>query len=262
MNPAPVHHWLPWMGAVGGLAVGSFLNTAALALAGGPGPWRARSACPACGHRLAWYELIPLLSFLLQGGRCRHCHGRISPLYPAGELAAAAAGGLALWRWGAGAEGLGTAAFCLVLLVCALVDARAGWVPDVVVLPAAGGALVLAPWLPLGGWAAALAGAGLTAGAMWLVAFLFRLARGREGLGLGDVKLGLLLGAFLGWPGAMLAVGLGAVAGLGFYLALWARGRLAWDAELPFAPFLALGGGVAALFGPEALARLGEGWAV
>lgn len=261
MSPALSEDWLPWVGAIGGLAVGSFLNTAALALAGGPSPWRMRSACPACGHRLAWYELVPLLSFLVLRGRCRHCHGRISPLYPAGELAAGVAVGLTLWRWGAGTTGLTTAAFCLVLLVCALVDAWAGLVPDVVVLPAAGVALGLAPWLPLGSWAAALAGAGVTAGVLWLVAFLFRLARGREGLGLGDVKLGLLMGAFLGWPGAMLAVGLGAAAGLGFYLVLLALGRVAWDSELPFAPFLALGGGAMALFGPEALVWLGEGWA-
>lgn len=244
----PAGAW-PWMAGLGGLILGSFLNTLALSLAGGASPWRARSACPQCGHRLAWFELLPLLSFTVQAGRCRHCHGRLSLIYPVGEALTALTALACFWRFGPTLLGLAALVFCLVLLVSALVDIKSMLVPDVLVLPALALTLVLSPWLPGPGLLSALVGALFIGGGMWAVAWLFRSLRGVEGLGLGDVKLGALLGAFLGPSGGGLALGLGAASGLLFYLLLYAAGKVEWRTRLPFAPFLSLGGALMCLAG-------------
>mgnify|MGYP000126759403 CR=1 FL=1 len=244
----PAGAW-PWLAGLGGLILGSFLNTLALGLAGGASPWRARSACPKCGHRLAWFELLPLVSFALQRGRCRHCAGTLSPIYPLGEALTALTALACLWRFGPTALGLYSLAFCLVLLVCALVDIKSMIVPDALVLPALGLTLAASHWLPGLGLGQSLFGALFIGGGMWCVALLFRSLRGIEGLGMGDVKLGALLGAFLGPTAGGLALGLAAAGGLLFYLALYAVGRVEWRSRLPFAPFLSLGGAIMCLVG-------------
>lgn len=244
----PVGAW-PWVAGLGGLILGSFLNTLALSLAGGASPLRARSACPKCGHRLAWFELLPLLSFVLQRGRCRHCYEKLSPLYPVGEALTALTVLTCLWRFGPTALGLVSIAFCLVLLVCALVDIKSMIVPDMVVLPALALTLAASSWLPGSSLSQAVVGAMFIGGGMWCVARLFRSLRGVEGLGMGDVKLGALLGAYLGPTAGGLALGLAAASGLVFYLALYALGRVEWRSRLPFAPFLCLGGALMCLAG-------------
>lgn len=244
----PAGAW-PWMAGLGGLILGSFLNTMVLSLAGGASPWRARSACPKCGHRLAWFELLPLVSYALQKGRCRHCTEKLSLLYPMGEALTALTVLVCFWRFGPSALGLVSLVFCLVLLVCALVDIKSMIVPDAVVLPALALALLASPWLPGLGLAQSFFGAIFIGGGMWGVAWLFRSLRGIEGLGMGDVKLGALLGAYLGPTAAGLALGLAAASGLIFYLALYALGRVEWRSRLPFAPFLCLGGAAMCLAG-------------
>ncbi len=244
----PAGAW-PWMAGLGGLILGSFLNTLALSLAGGASPWRARSACPKCGQRLAWFELLPLVSFALQRGRCRHCSEKLSIIYPLGEALTALTVLICLWRFGPTALGLAALAFCLVLLVCALADIKSMIVPDAIVLPALALALVVSPWLPGLGLAQALFGAVFIGGGMWGVARLFRSLRGVEGLGMGDVKLGALIGAFLGPTAGGLSLGLAAASGLVFYLALYVASRVEWRSRLPFAPFLCLGGAVMCLAG-------------
>lgn len=244
----PAGAW-PWMAGLGGLILGSFLNTLALSLAGGASPWRARSACPKCGHQLAWFELLPLISYAVQAGRCRHCRTPLSLIYPVGEALTALSVLACFWRFGPSVQGLAALVFCLVLLVSALVDIKSMIVPDVMVLPALALALGLCPWLPGSGLAQALVGSLFIGGGMWAVARIFRALRGVEGLGLGDVKLGALLGAFLGPVGGGLALGLAAACGLLFYLALYAAGRVRWRSRLPFAPFLCLGGAIMCLAG-------------
>ena len=228
-------------GGVAGLFLGSFLNVCALYLAGGPSPWRARSACPLCGHGLAWRDLAPVVSFLALGGRCRSCQGPISPLYPAGELACALV--CAFWLHQGGLSWITGAwiFFSLVLVMAGLADWASGLVPDLLVLPALGLALGLSPWLPGPGLIGALVGAAAVGGGLLLVALAYRRLRGREGLGMGDVKLGLFLGALLGWPQAGLAVTAGAAATLAFYGLLALFRRVSWQAPVPLAPFLALG---------------------
>lgn len=234
-------HSVPWsaalLAALPGAVLGSFLNSLALGLVGQGSVWRARSACPACGLTLAPRDLLPLVSWLLLRGRCRGCRTPISPLYPLSEMAAAALAvawlllplplGQSLW-------GL---AFSLTLLTLALADLWAGLVPDLLVLPALALALGGAAWAGQG--QEALLGAAAVGGGLWAVAQGHALLSGRDGLGLGDVKLAALLGALLGWEAGAQAVLLAAVLGLARGLA---RGRAKWGQPLAFAPCLALAG--------------------
>lgn len=227
-----------------GGVLGSFLNVWALSCGGAPGVWRGRSCCPICGRALTWRELVPIYSFLAQRGRCRSCGGRLSRQYLTAEALGALAAGLVLGFHGPTPAGLGRLALAACLLAVSLVDWREHLIPDMALLPAALIGLVLADRLPSGGPAAAiLAGLACAAG-LWLLAWLYRRLRGREGLGLGDVKLGALLGLYLGLDGAVWAILLGSLSGLVYFGLLYLRGRHDWDQALPLGPFLAAGAGL------------------
>lgn len=226
--------------AAPGLAVGSFLNVVAARLPLHRSLVKPRSACMSCGTEIAARDNIPLLSYLVLRGRCRHCASHIPLRYPAVELATALlVGGCAL-RFGLTAYALLAAGFCIVLVAISAIDLEHRIIPNRIVVPAA--AVVLAAQeirAPSVEWPlAALAAA--------LVLFLAAVAYPR-GMGMGDVKLALLLGAMLGRTvAAALMVGL--VAALVPALVLVAKhGRAARGLAIPLGPFLALGA-VAALF--------------
>ncbi len=202
-----------------GLLAGSFLNAAAYRLPQGISMVKPRSHCPRCGRQLRAWENLPLLSWLLQAGRCRGCRAPISLRYP---LLEAAAGGiflLAYKRLGltpAVIEACVLLAAWLALIAC---DWEWRQLPDELTLGGLGLALVWSWWSgPAGaageaGVARAAAGALVGAAAPAAVAGLYRLWRGREGLGMGDVKLMAMIGAFLGAAGALLTLALAAMAG-------------------------------------------------
>lgn len=236
-------------------AVGSFLGSVILRLPADRPVLGARSACPHCGRRLRPRELIPLLSWLWQRGRCRRCGARLGPFYPLVELAALA---VAIWSvvlfpgplaWAS--AGLGWA-----LLVAAEIDRRHLWLPDAVVLPlVAAGPLVLwaaAPAQALPGVVGAVAGFAFMAALAWL----YRQLRGREGLGPGDAKLFAAAGAWTtpaGLPGVLL---IAAVSGLAAAMLSRRReGHLSGDRAVAFGPFLALGLWLTWSFGPVLLTQ-------
>lgn len=198
-----------------------------------------RSRCPACGTTLAARDLVPLLSYLLLRGRCRHCRAPIDPAEPGAELAALLLAALAVALLDP-LPALVAALVGWVLLAAALVDRRTLLLPDLLTLPliAAGLAAAgfgLAPASPLGSLAGALSGLAGTA----LLAEAYRRLRGREGLGMGDAKLLAAAGAWLG-PGALpLVLLIGAAAALAAALATGAHRRP--QEPLPFGPWLALG---------------------
>lgn len=191
--------------------IGSFVGVLVARLPDGRGVLLARSSCDSCGARLGPAELVPLLSYLVLRGRCRHCRAPIGAFHPGVELAAL---GIALW---AATEASGAALWlsCVLgwsLLALALIDARAFWLPDALTLPLLGLGLAGTAWLDpaalgdhaigaVAGWAAF---AGVAAG--------YRALRGREGLGGGDARLLGAAGAWLGWA-ALPAVVLGAALG-------------------------------------------------
>lgn len=250
------------LGGLFGCLVGSFLNVVAyrlpriaLAEIEGRAPDFSlsfpASHCPACDATLSWRENIPLLSFLAQGGKCRHCAAGIPLRYPILEAMGALLGAAAIWRFGFTVEGGAAAAFLLTLLVLAAIDLETGLLPDRATLPLLWAGLLLAAF----GFGPeprdALLGAALGYGLLEGLNRLCRLAIGRDGLGGGDAKLAAALGAWLG-PVALasvllLAFVLGAVYGVTRSKKA-ASDAASVSAELPFGPWLALAGASALLW--------------
>ncbi len=227
------------------LALGSFVNVVAARVPLRRSVVRPRSACMACGSELAWYDNVPVLSYLLLRGRCRSCGARISPLYPAVELATAGLVAACFVVFGLSGKAVVAAFFCAVLVAITATDLTHRIVPNRIVLPAALVVLLAQTALsPSPEWAI---------GALGAAGFLFAAALAYPaGMGMGDVKLALLLGAMLG---RLVAVGLmvGMLAALIPSAVLLARhGSAARKMGIPFAPFLAFGA-VVALFAGKTL---------
>ncbi len=179
------------LGAGLGLVAGSFLATLVVRWPEGRG-LSGRSACDHCARPIPFHDLVPILSWLWLGGRCRACGAPISALHP-GMEGAAALMGAAAFAAAPGAQGLLGALFGWTILALAVLDVRHLWLPDRLTLPLLALGLAAGP-APLAdrALAAAIAGGGLL-----LVLLGYRWWRGREGLGLGDVKLGAALGSWL-----------------------------------------------------------------
>ena len=209
-----------------------------------------RSACPACGHAITAIENIPVVSWLALRGRCRACKAPISPRYPVVELVAGALAVAAVWQFGAGWKGLAACAFLWTLLALAFIDADTQLLPDDLTLPLLWGGLVanlFGLFVPL---ASAVVGAIAGYLVLWAVYWLFKLVRGKEGMGYGDFKLLAALGAWLGWPMlpqiVLVSSVLGAVGGI-LMIVLKGRDKAV---PLPYGPWLAGAGAVALFFGP------------
>jgi leader peptidase (prepilin peptidase)/N-methyltransferase len=231
-----------------GLAVGSFLNVVAARLPRRQSLSKPRSACPGCGSPIAWYDNVPVLSYALLRGRCRSCSAPIGLRYPIVELVTGLLVALCVLVFGLTAHAAVAAGFCVVLVAISAIDMEHRIIPNRIVVPAAGIALVAQTALePSPEWALAGFGAAL---------FLFAAALAYPaGMGMGDVKLALLLGAVLG---RHVAVGMmvGMVAALLPSIVLFARhGAAARKMAIPFGPFLAFGA-VVALFAGERLLDL------
>jgi leader peptidase (prepilin peptidase)/N-methyltransferase len=229
-----------------GLAIGSFLNVVAARVPLKRSIVRPGSACLSCGHELSWRENVPVLSWLALRGRCKGCGVRIGAVYPAVELVTAllVAGSFLAFGWSG--KAFVAAFFCAVLVTVSATDLSHRIVPNVVVLPATVVVLVAMTALePSVEWLLGAFGAAL---------FLFLAALAYpKGMGMGDVKLALLLGAMLGRT-VPVALMVGMVAALVPSFVLLARhGSAARKMGIPFAPFLSLGGVVALFFGDELL---------
>lgn len=229
-----------------GLALGSFLNVVAARLPERRSVVHPGSACMECGEEIHWYDNIPLFSYLALRGKCRACGTKFGLLYPAVEVASALLVAGCVWKFGLTAHSAVAAFFCLALVVVSATDIRKRIVPNKVVLPAT--AIVLPAMTlvhPSPQWALGALGASL---------FLFvALLAYPSGMGMGDVKLALLIGAATGWyaPVALMVGMFAALVPAAFLLAR--HGQAARKMAIPFAPFLAFGA-VVALFAGEPLA--------
>jgi leader peptidase (prepilin peptidase)/N-methyltransferase len=228
-----------------GAAIGSFVNVLAYRLPRHESIVRPRSRCPECGTQIAAYDNVPVLSWLLLGGRCRSCGARISVRYPIVEALTAALFVVVGLKIGIERELIPSLAFVIVLVAAAETDFEHQIIPNRLMAPAAVAAVIL--------WAIADPGrlpenlvAGAAAGGLLLAAAVAYPA----GMGMGDVKLAAVMGLYLGKsvaPALLVGFAAGALVGIGLIAAHGAKAR---KQGVPFAPFLALGGLVALLYGP------------
>jgi leader peptidase (prepilin peptidase) / N-methyltransferase len=228
------------------LALGSFLNVVAARVPLRRSIVSPGSACMACGHPISWYDNVPVVSWLLLRGRCRSCHAGIPWVYPAVEITTALLVAGCVLAFGVTLDALVAAFFCAVLVVISATDLAHRIIPNRVVVPAA--AIVLAAQTilhPSPEWALAALGA---------AAFLLAAAIAYPGgMGMGDVKLALLMGAMLGRT-VPVALMLGMFLALVPSVVLLARhGSAARKMGIPFGPFLALGSVLALFWGRRLL---------
>ncbi len=250
-----------WFGvavaAAYGLVVGSFLNVVIHRLPRGGSLLHPPSRCPACGAPVRWYDNIPVLSFVLLWGRCRSCRAPIALRYPAVELLGGVAAVAPLLRFGLTVPGVEAMLLLVLLIPLAFIDLEHHILPDVLTLP--GIALGLGCSL-VGGLVPpveAAVGAAVGAAIPLAVIAIYRRLRGIEGMGLGDSKLLAMIGAFLGWRGTLLTLGLAATAGAAVGIVLIASGKARRDTELPFGTFLASAAAVVLFAGRALLVSLG-----
>lgn len=234
----------PALAAVTGLVFGSFLNVCVWRLPLGLSVVAPASYCPACERKLNWWELVPVLSYLALGGRCRTCRSRISPVYPLVELATAGVFAASVLTWGLSPRAAAAVIFGCLLIVGGMIDALHRIIPDRITLPGMVAGLLLSTFSPEVGLVSAIVGLASGGGLLLGIA----MATG-GGMGGGDIKLGAMMGAFLGWQGLLVALFLGFVIGAVFGGALLLTGRKGRRDLMAFGPFLAVGGLVATFWG-------------
>jgi leader peptidase (prepilin peptidase)/N-methyltransferase len=256
-----------------GSVLGSFLNVCILRLPLGESVVRPRSRCPGCGRQLRWYENVPIVSWLVLRGRCATCRARISWRYPAVETLSGLLL-LGLWRlYGATPAFWVAAPFALALVVLFFTDYDHQLLPDAITLTGVVAGLAVSPLNPFlgeGAWRRVLAsclGAALGAGGLWLVGAVYSRLRHVDAMGLGDVKMMGMVGAFSGPKGVLVTLFAASLVGAAFGLAMIPlRGKTLKDA-LPFGCFLAPAALLALLVGQAALdgymryiRQIGGGW--
>jgi leader peptidase (prepilin peptidase) / N-methyltransferase len=245
---------MTWAAFVFGLVIGSFLNVCIHRLPAGQSIVHPRSSCPGCGHLIRPYDNIPVLSYLLLGGRCRDCGARISPRYPLVELLSGGFAAMTVTRFGPGWEGVVMFLLIAAFLVITFIDIDHRIIPDVISLPGIGIGLAasFAPGMitPL----EAVIGMLVGGGSLFLVAWGYELLTHREGMGGGDIKLLAMIGAFMGWKGVLFTIFVASLTGTLAGVALMLRQRGGLKLAVPFGPFLAIGAIAYLFIGPETLA--------
>ncbi len=257
-----------------GLLIGSFLNVCVFRLPRDLSVITpARSFCPFCEETIAWYDNIPVLSYILLRAKCRRCGARIPMRYPVVELATAIAFAISVAAFGVTPPALKYAVFSAIMITLIASDLEERILPDEFTIGGALAGLILAWFVPLRGefaflilpyswgtrWLSvgeAVLGAGVSSGSIWLAGWLFEKIRHREGLGLGDVKMIMMIGAFLGLPAALLTlIAASLVGAIGGLLYIKIAGKDASTYELPFGSFLGVAALAVAIY-TEAFVRL------
>ena len=244
------------LAGLAGLLIGSFLNVCIYRLPRDLSVVAPRSFCPECDKPIAWFDNVPVLSYLLLRGRCRKCKERIPLRYPIVELLTAVFFFCAVWMLGPTIAALKFCVFAAILVTLVFSDLEERILPDEFTLGGTAAGVIFAAFVPftygimrmlllrvdnprLVSMAESLFAALFCGGTLWLVGYLYEKIRHREGLGFGDVKMVAMIGAFLGLQGALmtLIVGslLGAIVGLCY---IWFTGKDASTYELPFGTFL------------------------
>ncbi|MBT8339666.1 MAG: A24 family peptidase [Desulfatitalea sp.] len=236
-----------------GICVGSFLNVCIFRLPSGRSIVKPPSACPKCGTGIRWYDNIPVVSYILLGGKCRNCRARVSLRYPTVELLTGLSA-LVLWlQFGAQWHTLIYFVFIAALLAITFIDIDHQIIPDEISLPGIPIGFALSFLNPNLTWSQSLIGIVVGAGALYGVIWCYYLATGRQGMGFGDVKLLGMIGAFIGWQGVLFTIMASSFIGTLVGLAEMIRTRQGMRLKIPFGPFLAIGAVLYLFFGPAVI---------
>ncbi len=231
-----------------GAVIGSFLNVCIYRLPREESVAWPASHCPSCHGAIAFYDNVPIVSYLILQGRCRACRTPISIQYPLVEAANAIGYVLVFWMFGFTAVACAYAALLSSLIVVTGTDLSHTMIPDAVTLPGIViGLLCAALILPIG-LVDSLLGVLLGGGMLWFLAWISPYVFGKEGMGGGDIKLMAMVGAFLGWQPVLLAIMIGSFLGSIVGVGLIAAGVMRREQYIPFGPFLAVGSILALLF--------------
>lgn len=237
-----------------GCCVGSFLNVCIYRLPQDLSIVSPRSFCPSCRAPIRAYDNIPLVSYLLLGGKCRNCGAGISWRYP---LVEALTGGVALalfLKFGFSLSFLAYFVLSAALIVISFIDLDHRIIPDLISLPGIAAGFLLALFGPLATVKESLIGLLAGGGSLYLVAFVYEALTKREGMGGGDVKLLAMIGAWLGWKSILFTLFFASLSGAfigGAVMLIQREGRLY---AIPFGPFLAFSGLAYVFLGPELIA--------
>ncbi len=243
----------PIVAGILGLILGSFYNVCISRYLYHESIVRPSSHCPKCGQPLSWWENIPLLSFALLRARCRYCHAPISWQYPLIEAISGLWALLLAIQYGLNWPWVVYLVFGGLLIIVSTIDLKIFILPDLLTISGTIAAIPCAVYVLDHTWTTTLFGGLLGAGSFLLLQKVYKILKGIEGLGTGDIKLILLLGLLLGWPSLPFIVFIGAVSGLivsvvFFYTQIKKQGM---QTAIPFGPFLSFGGMVYMLYGPE-----------
>ena len=209
-----------------------------------------RSACPACGKQITALQNIPIVSWIALRGRCAKCNAAISPRYPVVEAMGGLLAACAIWRFGATPQGLAACVLLWSLLALTMIDFDTQLLPDGITLPLLWAGLILNLWGVFTSLPDAVIGAIAGYLSLWTIYWLFKLIRGKEGMGYGDFKLLAALGAWLGWQVLPVIVLLSSVVGAIIGIALIVFKGRDHNVPLAFGPYLAIAGALALFFGP------------
>jgi leader peptidase (prepilin peptidase)/N-methyltransferase len=235
-----------------GAVVGSFLNVCIYRLPLHKSIMWPGSACPHCGRTLSWFENVPVVGYVALAGRCRTCRARIGVQYPIVEALTAAMFGLAWWYYGPGMLLVSRLTLGCALIVLFAIDLEHHLLPNAITLP---GIVVgfLFSLFADPGWIASLIGIAVGGGVLFAIAEAYYRVRHEEGLGMGDVKMLAMVGAFIGWKLTLLTLMMASFSGTLIGLALIVSKRGGMKYALPFGTFLALGAAVSATVGSSIL---------
>ncbi|MCX8032791.1 MAG: prepilin peptidase [Thermoleophilia bacterium] len=235
------------LSAILGLVIGSFLNVVVYRLPLNRSIVTPRSSCPACGHPIRWYDNIPIASWVILKGRCRDCKARISLRYPLVEALTMIFFVLSSWRFGLTGRVFVAWAFCAALIAISLIDLDHMIIPNRIVLPGAAIGLAASIALAPARWWVYLVSAVGSAAFMFILVLIWP-----GGMGMGDVKMALFMGAVLG-PSVLVALFAAFLFGSVVGVSLIAMRKASRKSRLPFGPFLALGSLIGLFFGEAIL---------
>jgi leader peptidase (prepilin peptidase)/N-methyltransferase len=208
-----------------------------------------RSACPQCGHQISAWENIPVISYLLIGGKCKQCKSPISARYPIVESITALLTAFIIWRFGSGIIGLSAVLFTWLLIAMTFIDIDTQLLPDDLTLSLLWCGLLVNMTGGFVSLDSAVLGAVFGYFSLWSVYWIFKLVTGKEGMGYGDFKLLAALGAWMGWTMLPLIILLSSLVGAVVGISMIVFGKMNKNIPIPFGPYLAGAGFIALVWG-------------